>query len=93
MQRLLEVLLSNKGCAPISRATTAACFPRGLQLSQKDDQHPFVEGHCAVHMQLELALQPDVADALLILGDLDLRPQSKTAYPQLAHGTLWSCLL
>jgi hypothetical protein len=62
-------------------------------LSQKDNQHAFVEGHCAVYLQAELALQPDVADALLILGDLDLRPQSKAAYPQLAQGTLWSCLL
>jgi hypothetical protein len=44
-------------------------------------------------MQLELALQPHVADALLILGDLDLRPQRKSAYPQLAYGTLCSCLL
>jgi hypothetical protein len=93
MQRLLEVLLSNKGCAPISCATTATCFTRSLQLSQEDDQHPLVEAHCAVYVQLELALQPDVAGALFIFTDLDLWPQSKAAYPQLAHGTLWPCLL
>jgi hypothetical protein len=62
-------------------------------LSQKDDQHPFVKEHCAVYVQLELTLQPHVADTLFILADLDLRPQSKAASPQLAHGTCWFCLL
>jgi hypothetical protein len=62
-------------------------------VSQEDDQHALVEGHFAVYVQLELALQPDVAEALLIFGDLDLRPQSKAAYPQLAHRKLGGRLL